>query len=73
VRERLIAGAESIFRPLESHCNVTLGQTKETFAQNATVGEQVRDLSVGKKAHFVDYFMDNAGIEGTPSSPWCKC
>ena len=47
---------------LESHGNVALGQAEESLAQNATVGEQVRDLSVGEKAHFVDYSMDNAGI-----------
>jgi hypothetical protein len=47
---------------LESHGNVALGQAEESLAQNATVGEQVRELSVGEKAHFVDYSMDNAWI-----------
>jgi hypothetical protein len=53
---------KSIFRPLESHGNVALGQAEGSFAQDATVGEQVRELSVGEKAHFVDYSIDNAGI-----------
>lgn len=61
-RERLTLRTESIFRPLESHGNVALGQAEESFPQNATVGEQVRELSVGEKAHFVDYSMDHAGI-----------
>jgi hypothetical protein len=49
------------FAPLEAHSNVALGQAKETFAQNATVGEKVRYLPVGEKAYLVNYFVNDAG------------
>jgi hypothetical protein len=54
--------ADEYTSKLQTHSNVAFGQAKEPFAQNATVRKQVRDLPVGEKAHFIDYFMDYSRI-----------
>ena len=66
---KALVTAAVIEAKLGTHGDVTLGESKKAFAQDAAVGKQLLKFPMSEQTHFVDDFVDDVGLYESPRRP----